>query len=54
MMKVGLVIDPVGKEAEVESILNCINQRGIRATVTFPGYTTQKGYIFLLLISYMP
>ena len=43
-MKVGLVIDPVGKEVEIENILNCINQRGIRATVTFPGSTT-KGQI---------
>ncbi len=43
-MKVALVIDPVGKEAEVENIFNCINQRGIRATVTFPGSTT-KGQI---------
>lgn len=43
-MKVGLVIDPVGKEVEKENILQCIDQRRIRSTVTFPGSTT-KGEI---------
>ena len=43
-MKVGLVIDPVGKEVEKKNILQCIDQRRIRSTVTFPGSTT-KGEI---------
>jgi peptidoglycan/xylan/chitin deacetylase (PgdA/CDA1 family) len=43
-MKVGLVIDPVGKEAEIKNLLDCIHQRDIRTTVTFPGFTT-KGQI---------
>ena len=40
-MKVGLVIDPVGKEVEIENLLESIHQRDIRATVTFPGFTTK-------------
>jgi len=44
MMKVGLVIDPVGEDIEIESILACIRQREIRATITLPG-STVKGQI---------
>lgn len=40
-MKVGLVIDPVGKEIEIENVLECLQKRKIYATITFPGSTTR-------------